>query len=278
MKRVGLFLIVISSVQAWGYSDPHARSNQETTLAYLQSFLSTSSSPVDYTSFESFLQKLEKKKLTFKNESDFVHYAFVKTHQVYLKRYMEYTSFASLFKNGSYNCLTGTILYSLILNHFGIKNEVIETNYHIFILASADGESLLIEATDPESGFVTDREKIDERINQYKENSLHTQTSDRSYYRFNFNLYNRVSMDELSGLLFYNLAVESLNKQSLAKSVEYLSEAIHRYTSPRIEEFARVLLLAVHHSQLTSEEKSEYKRTISAIRYKAMPVMAGLEP
>jgi hypothetical protein len=269
---------VISSLQVWGNSDPRPGSNQETTLTYLESFLSTTSSPVDYSSFGSFLLKLEKKKLTFKNETDFVHYAFAKTHQVYMKRFKEFTSFAGLFTDGTYNCLTGTILYSLILNHFGIRNEVIETNYHIFILAYADGRSLLIEATDPEGGFVADRNEIEERINLYKENSIPAQTGDLSYYRFHFNLYNRVSMDELSGLLFYNLAIESFNNQSLQKSVEYLSEAITRYSSPRIEEFARVLLLAVHHSQLTSTEKSEYKRILSTIRHKAMPVMAGLEP
>jgi len=227
------------------------------------------------TSFESFLNKLEKKQTSF-HEKEFLRYVFTKTHQTYLKKYVAYASFNNLFTDGSYHCLTGTILYSLILNHFGIKHEVIETNYHIFLMAETDQGKILMEATDPQFGFVDSPEGIEYRINEYKQQTLEASTANLSYYRFSSNLYESVSLDEMEGLLYFNKAVDLFNQSKLDACITSLVRANESYTSSRIDEFSQILILALQQSTLEATQKKEYMKLLVSIRQRAFPLVATL--
>jgi hypothetical protein len=231
---------------------------------------------VNVAALDGFLDKLSRKRQTAKSDVQFLHHVFTRVHQTYLMRYREHTSFGSIFTDGVYNCLTGTILFSSLFDHFGIAHEIIETNYHIFILAQTSKGTVLIETTDAVNGFITGADKIENRITQYKNNDLQPTDNTLAYYRYSFNLYNSVSQHELVGLLYYNLAVDAFNKQLIADATDYLGRAGERYISPRVEEFSTLLLLAVHESPLEREEKARLKKTLQTIRYKALPAMAGL--
>jgi hypothetical protein len=172
--------------------------------------------------------------------------------------------------------LTGTILYSLILNHFGIPFEVIETNYHIFITVETKQGKILLEATDPLQGFVDTPNGIEKRIAIYKQNTLTVSTSKLSYYKFNFDLFNKVSMEELQGLLYYNKAVDSFNHQQLEKSIQFLEKSHEIYSSSRIQEFSMILLQAVQQSDWKEEIKGKYLQVIYSISQKNSLTIASL--
>lgn len=236
------------------------------TQFYLQTFLSADRQNVSAElSFESFLKKLEKKRASIKKEKDFVRYVFTKTHREYLKNFESFASFNSLFHTGEYNCLTGTILYAIILNHFSIPHEVIETNYHIFIMVTTKQGKILLEATDPLNGFVESASNIEKRIASYKQNTLTASNSKLTYYQFDFDLFNSVTMDELRGLLYYNKAVDSFNHQQLEESVHFLVEAHQLYASSRVNEFSMILTLAVQQSNWDAKVKEKYLRIINSI-------------
>jgi hypothetical protein len=249
-------------------------SPSERLIPYLQT---TPDVAVDTKSFDSFVAKLSNKNSNGTVTVEFLERIFYRVHQAYLKQYQDQTAFASLFQSGSYNCLSGTILFSIVLDHFSVPYEVIETNYHIFILAHVQGERILIETTDANRGFVTDTEQIEKRIEGYRQNQLLTSNSSLDYYRYNFNLFNRVQQHELTGLLYFNQAVEAFNRNEILLSIELLSKAGEQYNSPRITEFSDILILAVHESDMKPELKSSLKRTLQTIRYKALPAMASLD-
>jgi hypothetical protein len=240
----------------------------------LKAFLSTGHySAYSIKSFESFLRKLDKKNASAKSERAFVRYVFEKTHQRFLKNYEAYASLDETFDNGSYNCLTGTILFSLILHHYNIDHQVIETNYHIFIVAETAEGKILLEATDPLNGFVSSAKGIEERISLYKQNQLQALQRDKSYYKFRFELYNEVSLNELRGLTYYNNAVNSFNHKNLEVAVQNLVKANESYFSYRIEEFSQILLLSLQQSDLDLKTKENCMNTILSLRQKSLPVI-----
>lgn len=271
MKRLGFLLAVLVSCSVFGQDvQPIAASSEY----YLTTFLSTDPQASSSASFESFLKKLEKKKLSIKKEKDFVRYVFSKTHQSYLKNYTQYASFGQLFTDGSYNCLTGTALYATLLTHFQIPFEVIETNYHIFLTVETKQGKILLEATDPADGFVETSLDVEKRIASYKQNTLIASNSKSSYYQFNFNLFKSVSMHELSGLLYYNRAVDFFNHRKLNESIQSLVLANERYHSPRIDEFSTILLQAIQQSKCTDEAKEKLLSVIYPISQKSIPTAA----
>lgn len=270
MKRLPLIIALLISCSVLGQDD------NAYTVTLLNTFLSADKTSYSAQSFDAFLKKLEKKQNTVKQQSDFVHYLFSKTHQQYLKKYEAYTPMSNLFKDGSYNCLTGTILYALILNHFQIPHQVIETNYHIFILAETQQGNILLEATDPINGFVTNPIDIESRITTYKANSVRATNSKANYYQFNFELFNPVTITELRGLLYYNMSVNAYNQQNMQESVEYLQKSHMLYSSSRIDEFSQILLLAVQQNKMEPNLRVEYLKTLLSIRRDLMPTVASL--
>ncbi|QOI96636.1 MAG: hypothetical protein HRU69_03650 [Flammeovirgaceae bacterium] len=271
---MGLVLMLIWAFGGW------SKPINPATERYLATFLATSGNAGDHEQFIRHLNYLQGKHHKFRSESAFVRHIFTSTHRKFLKHFNAQATFGLLFKDGSYNCLTGTILYSLILSDFNIRHQVIETNYHIFILVNTEVGELLLEATDPINGLVIGADEISKRMRAYKATAptLTTAADDYMHYDFSFDLFDTVTIEELAGLLYYNLAIEAYNKQNLAQAVFYLNESISRYSSPRIEEMARLLLITVHESNLNASEKSRFKKALQAIRYKALPVVASLEP
>lgn len=229
----------------------------------------------DVTSLDGFVEKLDRKHQTSRSEVQFLYHVFTRVQQSYFKKYHEHTTFANLVADGSYNCLTGTILFSALFDHFGIRHEIIETNYHIFIVAHTEQGDVLIETTDPVEGFVTSPKAIEDRLRRYNSSEIQTKDEALAYYRYSFNLFNTVSQHELVGLLYYNLAVDAFNRQRLEEATTFLALAGERYLSPRIEEFSVILLLAVHENNMAPEKKAQLKKTLQTIRYKALPTIAS---
>ena len=222
-----------------------------------------------------FIDKLDSKRRDYRNDKLFLGHVFGKTHQRYLKSYKEYAPFGELLKSGTYNCLTGTALYALILERLGFEYEVIETNHHIFLLAETPDEQILFEATDPLKGFVSDVFEIEQRLKNYRKNTASQGSSAKTYYQFNTVLYNSIDVNEIAGLLHYNASVAAYNKNDLRSSVDLLDKAILLYRSPRTEEFSRIVLLTVMESRLDKEIKEELLRKIHSIRNNKMHVVAS---
>jgi hypothetical protein len=222
-----------------------------------------------------FVNKLEQKQSSFKHTSEFLEFIFNKTHQKFLKNFSEYASFPETLDKGLYNCLTGTALYALLLDHFEIPYQIIETNYHIFLLAQTNKGTILFETTDPANGFVTNDEEIKNRIARYRQNSIQTARSSKTYYRYNFDLYRAVSLDEVLGLLYYNLSIVAFNAKDLNLSIDHLGKAMELYQSPRIEEFSRIILLTVMEGDLDPSEKERCLENIRYLRNKHLIVTAS---
>lgn len=223
---------------------------------------------------EEFADRLEVKKLKQNNDKEFLNYLFKKTHQRFLHSFTEYSTFGDLLDKGEYNCLTGTALYALLLDHVGFDYTIIETNYHIFLIAKTSSGSVLIEATDPTNGFVVTPDAIEKRISSYKQNVIQQTQLNKSYYHFNFELFNTVTLDQMAGLLYYNRSVKAYNNHQLEKAIQHLDKAFALYQSPRIDEFSKILLLSVAESDLEEQQKNRFVRQLQQIRKKNVNFVA----
>jgi hypothetical protein len=232
---------------------------------YLDQYLETSSSQnLSKEELNTFMDKLKSKKDSKKSESDFLELVFSKVHSKFLKQYQDYSTFGELLEKGRYNCLTGTALYALVLDYIDFRYKVIETNYHIFLLVESS-EPALFEATDPQYGFVCGRKMIDQRINEYKKNQPLVERTEKSSYNFDFDLFNEVDLNELTGLLYYNRSIDAFNKQQIDQSVNLLDKASSFYKSERIKEFSQLILLTLLQSNLESPTKQDYVNKVKSL-------------
>jgi hypothetical protein len=240
MRWAGLIFLV--PVLVFGQS-PASQNSFEHTRQLLASFVSTeTSNDFSTAEFERYLLKLSDRRSSSKSDAQFLETVFYKTHRQWLKHFNEQSGFAALLNTGDYNCLTATALYASILDYFQVKYKIIETNYHIFLLINSSDGDVLLETTDPAAGYIKNPSKIQAKINEYSRNSIPKDDTDK-YFKFQTQLYNEVNLDQLVGLLYYNLAVQAYNSGKNSLAIEHLERASNYYYSNRTKELTRLLLL-----------------------------------
>jgi hypothetical protein len=221
-----------------------------------------------------FIEKLEGRRLKINDDKKFLHVLFNKTHRQFLKQFRAYSSFNELLNSGKYNCLTATALYGVLLDHFGFKYSIIETNYHVFIIANTAQGKVLIESTDPLQGFVTNVTEIEKKVVSYRKNTVDVNAT-KNYLLYDFELYNQVNLRQLTGLMQYNASVKAYNEGYLALAINYLDKAMALYQSPRLEAFSKIVLLSVVQSKLDVSVKESYVRKLQVLRKKSRMAVAS---
>lgn len=182
---------------------------------------------------------------------------FRRLHSNLLKKYEAYSDFDEIFSTGRYDCLTATALFSQVLKQLNFSYEIIETNYHIFLLVQTEKGEVLLETTDRFDGFVTNKRTIAQRTGDYRKNLLTADNSKRIFYHYSFSLYQKLSPEKLTGLMYFNQAVKSYNRQEWMASAKLLEKANALYASLRCEELGAILIKTVLESSLEEKTKSD---------------------
>jgi hypothetical protein len=274
MKLIVLFFLV--PLVCLGETPAPNSLRKEKIQSYLQKYYEVEElEPGRQSQFFSFLQKLSEKKATLKSEALFLSHTFYRTHQRFLRNYQEFSNFSNLFSSGSYNCLSATALYALILDYFNYEYQIVETNYHIFVLINTNEGIFLFETTDGQNGFVSSPRKVQEKIASYKKNVLSKADDSKTYYSYRSSLYNEITLDQLTGLFHYNLAVQAFNDRDETSAVRHLEESVKTYYSPRTEELSRIILLSLQYSKTPAADPS-LKSRVRRISKTLPQVMASL--
>lgn len=182
--------------------------------------------------------RLEKRH--YRREIRKLYALFMKTHNRFLHNYVPYTGIEDLAK-GRYDCLTATSLFADILTRSGYNYNIIETNYHIFIVVNTTEGDVILETTDRLGGFINDEKRKEQVLAAYKKNILASATP--SHYQYNFNLYKTVDINQLPGLLYFNQAVNAFNAEKWDECSEKLLAASQATDSPRVAELATLLTM-----------------------------------
>jgi len=255
MKTVALAIFVIILV--------HPRQGK------CQELVSTELSEPNVIKISNFTKALSKKN---SSEIKIAKSLFNKAHRNFLKNYHAYATVSDVFEKGNYDCLSGTYFLSSALTNLGIKHRIIETNYHIFLIAETTQGDVLMESTDRYQGFVIDREKIEERIENYRTNR--TDKISSQLYLSHIKIYHEILPVQLSGLLYFNLAVESFHRNDLIASCQYLQNAWKIYDNPRVEEFTPILARSVLKSQLSEKQKDDLTELLKSHVHQNLTALA----
>lgn len=205
-----------------------------------------------FNTLDEFLIRNDEKRSSFKSEKAFVYYLFSKAHHSFFRRFQEYASFRDLVSNGIYNCLTGSALIALLLDHHEIEYKVVETNYHVFLLVL--NGTILLETTDAD-GFIDDPDRIRAQINKYQNLGAEKKLASKTYYEYPISQVNGVSNSGVLGLLHYNQSVKYYNEQNFDLAIAHLRHALLLHSTAKMETFVDILIETIRHHGLYSEKE-----------------------
>ncbi len=190
---------------------------------------------------------------------------FHRAQETFLIKYEAYSNFDELFSAGKFDCLTATALFSHLLTEMNYDFEVIETNYHIFILVKTSKGKVMLETTDRLAGFVTDPEIIAKRTEDYSKNFLVPRKGGKVQYSYSFSLYQKVPTNNLSGLLIYNQAVKEYNRGDWLECAISLEDAYSHYPTARCEELGDILVRTLMEREISEQVKRDCLTHLKAV-------------
>lgn len=210
---------------------------------------------------DEYIMHLQGKRAKFRSELDFISMVFYKTHRRFLKQYTPLTSFGEMLKEKNYDCLSATTLYTVLLERLGVKHEVIETTYHIYMKVTTQEGEALIESTDPIYGFVTDPGEIKSRLKGFLSRDVRKKNEE---YSFASKIHDPVSRTGLVGLQYYNAAIQAYNNGEFEDSINLLQKALFFRRNARMDEFGLLLVQTIlDHPSLSADDKSVYVNKIA---------------
>lgn len=188
--------------------------------------------------FQSMKEEVEKwvnnwKALEVKQKRSITKKMFTKTRQKFLKQYKECSTFSDLLNKGTYDCLSGTLLFAHIFQELGYNYSIHQSNSHVYLIVEDPylGKTL-IESTDI-YGYELGEVAIQKRKTKYQsriDNSL-------LYDKYGMDLTEQLSIKDIAGLQYYNLAVASYRVNDLEEAKLALYKASIITDSPRVDYF-----------------------------------------
>lgn len=221
-----LFLCFLSVQTVWGqkpnflpymsFSSEYEReawTNTEKDYLHLFSSIDSTSTLTDVKAFRKRLEDflaLHPTQTEGKKRSRDLMNLYVSVHEEFLMRYRSIIYFPELMRKGEFNCVTSTVLYAIILDHFKIPYVIIEEPNHVYLIAYPENEYHVLETTtsnlvgfsvsEKEKKFQVNRALQNKRLTQEEVDSLGLNRS----YEATFPQKKRVTMDELLAFHFIN--------------------------------------------------------------------------
>ncbi len=200
----------------------------------------------NHKNWNSLIRKLERK-----SDADteyFLEYLFYKTHQKLLKEYNKGTTFNNLLETGSYDCVAASITYSILLKYFDIDHSIIETDYHVFIIADINEKEYVLETTDPRNGWISDDKEIKEFKSDFLlDNSVVSLNQNEAVGSLDYGqpnsktIYKEISLRELSALQYFNQGLIAIHNQDYKLATRRLQQALNLYDSERINSLFKIV-------------------------------------
>lgn len=172
---------------------------------------------------------------------NFIRYIFEKSHQKLFKTYEQHATFNQMLSEGKFDCVSGSATLGMLLTRYGFSHDIIETDYHVFIMVDLDEAPIILESTLKIGGMITKSSEVDKYIQAYlpeeKGNylNLNQRIGSPDVLESEKTIFRKVNLYQLAGLQYYNDAIMHFNQQAYRVAASQLEKAHQLYQSERIE-------------------------------------------
>ena len=159
------------------------------------------------------------------------------THEKLFKQYEYKNYFLNVFKEGKFNCVSGSAIYALIFDELNIPYKIKETRIHVYLMAYPDNKKLIIESTTPSKGYIQLNEAfIKDYIQQLHDNKVvsdneFSENSSESLFEKYYFSDSTITKKQLLGLQYFNQGIYAYEEKNFKHSFEMLKKSDFLYPS-----------------------------------------------
>lgn len=214
----------------------------------------------------SVIENFPPKEVKEKKEKKRVKYIYDELHKAFFKKYELNSYFTDMFKNGTYNCVTASALYTYAFEKLKIPYHIKETPSHVFLVAYPNTYKIYLETTVPGAfGFIipkeTEVQKIIDELIAYK---LVTKEEvlEKGYMKFYEDYYygkEFIDKRALIGMQYYNKGIVGFQSADYDKALNNLRKSKVFYSSALVKYILKnVMFLKVNELEFNSIDEIDF--------------------
>jgi len=191
--------------------------------------------------FNKIFVELDNQKIQDKSIDRKIKIAYTVVHKLYLKKYDENVFFPQIFKEGTYNCVTASLLYALVFDHLKIPYKVMSSKNHIYLIANPGNKSVVIETTNPsfEKAIFNGNFK-QQYVENLKSSKLISEEdlknkSVEEIFSTKFNELNESNAFNLPGFQYYNMAFLLVQNNNIDKAYNLLQKSYYFFPNQQVK-------------------------------------------
>lgn len=188
------------------------------------------------------IEKLEAKDIRQKSLKKQLKLIYKYVHSSTLKKYESPEYFNELFVSGTYNCVSASALYALVLDHFDINYIIKETPKHVYLVADPENLRILIETTMPQGGMLYYDEKSKRDFVSYmvrnkliSQREYESNSNDALFNKYFYEKDNDIDIYQLAALQYYNKGITLFDEKKFKSAAANFEKASLLYNSTSIQ-------------------------------------------
>lgn len=180
---------------------------------------------------------------TSKNSNDKKNIKFIykNVHSAFFTKYEMENKFSDIFKNGFYNCVSGSALYGLFLSDLSIPFQIKLRPNHVFLLSYPETSQILIETTNPAMGYIdfdknfkTNYVNYLKNTKQISKDEFNLKSIDDLFKEYYFKE-EIITLENLVGIQYYNDGLYKVEDKKIEEAIYQFQKADLFYSSPEIK-------------------------------------------
>lgn len=186
------------------------------------------------------VQKFKEKTITNKyTKEKFIKELYKAIHDKFLVTYNLNVPFSKIFEDGTFNCVTASILYAVIFEQLHINYEIHETPTHVYLVAEPQTLNITVETTAPTFGYVIHDDKFKSTFVNFLIDNKVIAKEDAEKFSVNelFNKHyyndNSISIKALVAFLYYNSAIDFFQKEDTKQALNKFEISYYLYPYAR---------------------------------------------
>ena len=173
---------------------------------------------------------------------------FVATKSAYLKNYSLKAKFSEIDRSDTYNCVTGSALFSIIFDELDIPYTVVEVPRHVYLVAYPNSYGIGVESTNLKDGiyYWTEFNKRQAvsfliAIGEVTEQEVKFKGIDAVIEDI-FYSNSQLDFDALVGLYYFNRSLYSLDEEDYKTALSFIEASVELYKNERNNYMMRSIL------------------------------------
>jgi hypothetical protein len=185
--------------------------------------------------YQRVLKELENSKIRSRKINQQIKSSYSEFHSRFLKKYNSNEYFPQIFLSGTYNCVTGSMLYAMVFEYLGIPYKVKASSNHVYLVANPGSSSVVVETTNP--GFeqqIFTGEFKQQYVNYLRSSKLISDAESKSksveeIFEEKFNEVKDAEFCNLAGMQYYNKALSKYQNNKIDDALVLSQKAFFFY-------------------------------------------------